>query len=145
MKDKLFPFQEQALADLHSTVDAAHMLLSSRKTQIISFSAPTGAGKTIMMTQLFEELLFGDADHIGDPDSIFIWISDSPELNEQTRMKIETKSDRIPARNLITLDANFTADILECGHLSSEHAEAWLGQAPCLYIRQTPDLHLDCD
>lgn len=117
MKDKLFPFQEQALADLHSTVDAAHMLLSSRKTQIISFSAPTGAGKTIMMTQLFEELLFGDADHIGDPDSIFIWISDSPELNEQTRMKIETKSDRIPARNLITLDANFTADILECGHI----------------------------
>ena len=117
MKDKLVPFQEQALADLHSTVDAAHMLLSSRKTQIISFSAPTGAGKTIMMTQLFEELLFGDADHIGDPDSIFIWISDSPELNEQTRMKIETKSDRIPARNLITLDANFTADILECGHI----------------------------
>ena len=32
-------------------------------------------------------------------------------------MKIETKSDRIPARNLITLDANFTADILECGHI----------------------------
>ena len=117
MKDTLFPFQEKALADLHSVIDDAHLLMSSRKTQIISFSAPTGAGKTIMMTQLFEELLYGDTDHIGDPDSIIIWISDSPELNEQTRRKIETKSDRIPAKNLITLDNNFTADILECGHI----------------------------
>lgn len=117
MKDTLFPFQETALAALHSTIDDAHLLLGSKKTQIISFSAPTGAGKTIMMTQLFEELLYGDTDHIGDPDSIFIWISDSPELNEQTRLKIETKSDRIPAMNLVTLDANFTADILECGHI----------------------------
>ena len=81
MKDTLFPFQEKALGDLHT--------------------APTGAGKTIMITQLFEELLYGDADHIGDPDSIFIWLSDSPELNEQTRMKIETKSDKIPAMNQI--------------------------------------------
>lgn len=117
MKDTLFPFQEKALGDLHTAVDNAHLLLNSKKTQIISFSAPTGAGKTIMMTQLFEELLYGDADHIGDPDSIFIWLSDSPELNEQTRMKIETKSDKIPAMNLVPIDANFTANILECGHI----------------------------
>ncbi|MGE6896471.1 DEAD/DEAH box helicase family protein [Priestia flexa] len=88
---------------------------SERDPQIISFSAPTGSGKTIIMTTLFEDILYGNADNIGEPDSIFIWLSDSPELNEQTRLKIESKSDKIRVRDLVTIDSTFNAEYFEGG------------------------------
>jgi len=115
MRDTLFPFQESALADLHEKINKAHLMWSERDPQVISFSAPTGSGKTIIMTTLIEEILYGSTDKIGEPDSVFIWLSDSPELNEQTRLKIESKSDKIPVRDLVTIDSNFSAEYLEEG------------------------------
>ncbi|MBE5831025.1 MAG: DEAD/DEAH box helicase, partial [Butyrivibrio sp.] len=117
MRVGLFPFQEQALDDLNRKIDKAHMLWSEQDPQVISFSAPTGAGKTVIMTALFEDILYGNADRISEPDSIFIWLSDSPELNEQTRLKIESQSDRLKVRDLVTIDANFSAESLENGHI----------------------------
>lgn len=72
MREKLFGFQEDALAVLHKRINSANsMLLSDTEEQvIISFSAPTGSGKTIVMTALFEEILYGSAETQGDPDSI---------------------------------------------------------------------------
>lgn len=115
MRDTLFDFQENALSDLHSAISDAHTMWRDNKPQIISFSAPTGAGKTIIMTTLFEELLYGNADTTGEPDSVFVWLSDSPELNEQSRLKIESKSDKIPVRDLITIDSTFNSEYLEGG------------------------------
>ncbi|WP_406885185.1 DEAD/DEAH box helicase [Bacillus cereus] len=117
MRDILFPFQETALGELHSAIKDAHAVWRENKPQIISFSAPTGSGKTIIMTTLFEEILYGNEDNIGDPDSVFVWLSDSPELNEQTRLKIESKSDKIPVRDLVTIDSNFSAEYFEGGHV----------------------------
>ena len=74
-----------------------------------------GLWKTIIMTALFEEILYGGSDNIGDPNSVFVWLSDSPELNEQTRLKIESKSDKIRVRDLVTVDSNFDAEYLEGG------------------------------
>lgn len=115
MRDILFPFQETALAELHDKISKAHLMWSERDPQIISFSAPTGSGKTIIMTTLFEEIIYGSTDSIGEPDSVFIWLSDSPELNEQTRLKIEGKSDKIRVRDLVTIDSNFNAEFFEGG------------------------------
>ncbi|AVP64438.1 type III deoxyribonuclease [Clostridium botulinum] len=115
MRDILFPFQETALSELHDKINKAHLMWSERDPQIISFSAPTGSGKTIIMTTLFEDILYGNADNIGEPDSIFIWLSDSPELNEQTRLKIESKSDKIRVRDLVTIDSTFNAEYFEGG------------------------------
>ncbi|ABZ85433.1 type iii restriction enzyme, res subunit, putative [Heliomicrobium modesticaldum Ice1] len=117
MRDTLFPFQETALAELHEKINKAHLMWSERDPQVISFSAPTGSGKTIIMTTLFEEILYGSADHIGEPDSVFIWLSDSPELNEQTRLKIESKSDKIRVRDLVTIDSTFSAEYFEGGRI----------------------------
>jgi type III restriction enzyme len=117
MRDTLFPFQETALADLHEKINKAHLMWSERDPQVISFSAPTGSGKTIIMTTLIEEILYGSTDKIGEPDSVFIWLSDSPELNEQTRLKIEGKSDKIPVRDLVTIDSNFSAEYFEGGRV----------------------------
>ena len=52
MRATLFPFQESALADLHEKIKKAHAYWSEKDPQVISFTAPTGAGKTIIMTAL---------------------------------------------------------------------------------------------
>ena len=115
MRDTLFPFQEEAVRELHKRIDRAHMMWSEDEPQVISFSAPTGAGKTIMMATLFEEILFGTDELLSEPDAVFVWLSDSPYLNEQTRMKIESKSDKIRVRDLVTIDSAFRAEYLEGG------------------------------
>lgn len=117
MRDILFPFQEEAKDALHAAIRDAHILWRENKPQIISFSAPTGAGKTIIMTSLFEDIYSGTADVIADPDAIFVWLSDSPELNIQTRLKIESKSDKLRAHDLVTIESTFDAEELECGHI----------------------------
>jgi type III restriction enzyme len=57
--------------------------------QIISFSAPTGSGKTIILTTLIEEIIYGSAENDADNEAVFVWLSDMPELNEQSRLKID--------------------------------------------------------
>ena len=110
MRATLFPFQETALADLHEKINIAHSAWNERNPQIISFSAPTGAGKTIITTALFEDIIFGHAYGVAEPDSIFVWLSDIPELNEQTRLKIESKSDKFRTRDIRIIDSTFDAE-----------------------------------
>jgi len=69
------------------------------------------------MTALFEDLLFGTVDHEPQPDAVILWLSDMPELNEQTRLKIESKSDRIRVNQLVTIDATFDAERLAGGRI----------------------------
>lgn len=115
MRATLFPFQETALAELHEKIRKAHTLWSEKDPQVISFTAPTGAGKTIIMTALFEEIIFGHAYGVAEPDSVFVWLSDMPELNEQTRLKIESKSDKFRTRDIHVVDSNFDAEYLAPG------------------------------
>lgn len=115
MRATLFPFQDTALADLHEKIKKAHTLWSEKDPQVISFTAPTGAGKTIIMTALFEDIIFGHAYGVAEPDSVFVWLSDMPELNEQTRLKIESKSDKFRTRDIHVIDSNFDAEYFAPG------------------------------
>jgi len=117
MKVGLFDFQEDALAELRTKLTAARQSASVDNPQAVSFSAPTGAGKTIVMTALFEDIFFGEPGFEAQTDAAILWISDMPELNEQTRLKIEGKSDRIRVRQLVTIDASFDAERLQGGHV----------------------------
>lgn len=128
MRDTLFTFQEDYLKELHESIQNAHTMWRENRPQVITFSAPTGAGKTIMMTKLFEDILYGSADCNPEPDSIFVWLSDMPELNMQTRLKIESKSDKIRVRDLVTIDSTFVAEYLEGG---------------CIYFLNTQKLGTD--
>jgi ABC-type dipeptide/oligopeptide/nickel transport system permease subunit len=56
-------------------------------SQAVSLSAPTGSGKTIMATAAIERLIVGDEDAGPLPEATFLWITDQPELNEQTRRR----------------------------------------------------------
>jgi type III restriction enzyme len=117
MKDALFRFQKTALSELHSKLVQARNYASIDNPQAISFSAPTGSGKTIVMAALFEDIFFGEPGFEPQPDAVILWISDMPELNEQTRLKIEGKSDRVRVRQLVTIDSSFDAERLEGGRI----------------------------
>ena len=117
MKVGLFDFQEDALAELRTKLAMARRGASVANPQVVSFSAPTGAGKTIVMTALFEDIFFGESEFHAQSDAAILWLSDMPELNEQTRLKIEGKSDRIRVRQLVNIDASFDAERLEGGHI----------------------------
>lgn len=125
MKVSLFDFQRDALHLLRDKIVAARKFASSDNPQAIAFSAPTGSGKTIMMTALFEAILDQPDDELAWPldwepqsDAVILWVSDMPELNEQTRLKIESKSNKVYRVNqLITIDSHFDAPRLEGGRI----------------------------
>lgn len=119
MKVSLFPFQEIALRNLRmKTAEALGAYQRTHTPQVISFTAPTGAGKTIIMTAFIENILFGDENYPEQPDAIFVWLSDSPELNEQSKLKIDTKADKIRLGQCVTItDENFDKEFLEDGHI----------------------------
>ena len=116
MRVSLFDFQETALEELRGEL-LAMRVEATRRPQALSFSAPTGAGKTIIMTALFEQILFGAPGFEPQADAVILWLSDMPELNEQTRLKIEAKSDRIRVNRLRSIDSAFDAERLEGGYV----------------------------
>ena len=61
MKVELFPFQKRGLADLRMKVgEAIGGYNRTHSNQVISFTAPTGAGKTIIMASLIESIYYGN-------------------------------------------------------------------------------------
>ena len=125
MKVTLFDFQKDALGKLREALVSARKAVSPENQQVIALSAATGSGKTIMMTALFEAILDEPDDQLAwpldwapQPDAVILWVSDMPELNEQTKLKIESKSDKVYRVNqLITIDAHFDAPRLNGGRI----------------------------
>lgn len=119
MKTELMTFQKRALEQLRIHCAAAHNEYHmSRQNQVVSFTAPTGAGKTIIMTALIEDILFGNEKFIEQPDAIFVWLSDSPELNLQSKDKIDTRSEKIRLDQCVVIsDDSFDRETLEEGHI----------------------------
>lgn len=119
MKVELFPFQKKALAGLR--MQSAEALGSYRRThspQVVSFTAPTGAGKTIIMASLIEFIYFGDDSYPDQQNAIFVWLSDSPQLNEQSKQKIDLKADKIRLDQCVTItEETFDRELLDDGHI----------------------------
>lgn len=119
MKVELFPFQKRALAGLR--MQSAEALGSYRRThspQVVSFTAPTGAGKTIIMASLIESIYFGDDTYPDQQNAIFAWLSDSPQLNEQSKQKIDLKADKIRLDQCVTItEETFDREVLNDGHI----------------------------
>lgn len=102
MKITLFDFQKDALQNLRKRLNLARPAASPEAPQAITLSAPTGSGKTTIMTALFEAILDQPDDQLDwptdwqpQPDAVILWVSDMPELNEQTKLKIERQSDKV--------------------------------------------------
>lgn len=119
MKVELFPFQKVALARLRkSAATALGNYQSTHTPQVVSYTAPTGAGKTIVMSALIEAIYFGDEFFPDQNEAIFIWLSDSPQLNEQSKLKIDLKADKIRLNQCVVInDDSFDMEVLEDGHI----------------------------
>ena len=119
MKVELFPFQKRALVDIRmKTAEAMGSYHRTHAPQVVSFTAPTGAGKTIIMSALIEDILFGDDQYVEQPDAIIVWLSDSPQLNEQSKQKIDSKADKIRLSQCVTVsEDSFDKEMFEDGHV----------------------------
>lgn len=119
MKVELFPFQKRALADIRmKTAEALGSYHRTHAPQVVSFTAPTGAGKTIIMASMIESIFFGDEFFAEQQNAVIIWLSDSPQLNEQSKLKIDSKADKIRLGQCVTVsEDSFDREFFEDGHI----------------------------
>ena len=69
-------FQEEAVETLHTCVSDARKRATEGKLEVITLAAPTGSGKTVILTRLIELILQGDEAHNPDPSAVFLWLTD---------------------------------------------------------------------
>jgi type III restriction enzyme len=74
-----------------------------------ALSAITGSGKTVIAAAVIEALLFGSTDLDIDADSriSFLWITDDPALNRQTRGRMFDASELLAPTTLVEVDESF--------------------------------------
>jgi hypothetical protein len=74
-----------------------------------ALSAITGSGKTVIATAVIEALLFGSTDLDTDADRriSFLWITDDPALNRQTRGRMFDASELLAPTSLVEVDESF--------------------------------------
>lgn len=124
MKVNLIAFQYKAVRELRLDIaDALDNYRRRGKTQVVSLQAPTGAGKTLIAASLIEDIYFGSTLADGttfdeQPEAIFVWLSDSPELNAQSKQKIELKTSKLRFGQCVAITENsFDMEMLEDGHI----------------------------
>jgi type III restriction enzyme len=116
MKLELKVFQETASREIMAKLDKARESVASGDMEAIILSAPTGSGKTITLAQVID-YTFGGGDGIAArPDTVFLWLSDSPELNVQSKSKLLGACDHLPYFKMVTIESeNFKDDELQPG------------------------------
>lgn len=117
MRYTLKDFQVKAADDLIAKLEFARIGAARRMPQAVVLSSPTGSGKTVVVTEMIERILRGYAGSQPDPRAVFLWLSDSPELNEQSKNKIEDASDVIPPDRLVTIEHPFDVERLPPGRV----------------------------
>lgn len=117
MRDELISFQQTAVSKLLAKINSAQAYHRvDGRPQVIAFRAPTGSGKTIVMTEVIEDILNGTETTVEQPEAIFVWLSDSPQLNEQSKTKIIQKADKIRPNQCVTIeDDSFDQEMLDDG------------------------------
>src|SRR3954453_19239121 len=105
MNIELKDFQERAVERLFKHSISAGRDIGDDPTvpQSLMLASPTGSGKTVIATAWMEHLVEGDGTLPGDPHASFLWITDQPELNEQTRRKILSHSSVFGPDDIITI------------------------------------------
>ena len=105
MKFELKDFQTTSARNILDELDEARVAASKGKLQAVVLSAPTGSGKTITVAAVID-WTFGGADGIAArPNTTFLWLSDSPELNQQSKGKLLAACDHVPFHRLVTVDS----------------------------------------
>lgn len=102
MKVELKDFQTDAVVTLY---DRLRQMRSAYERDgalsSVCLSSVTGSGKTVMCAAVIEALFFGN-DELGlapDERAAVLWVSDSPNLNDQTHARFVSCSDKLADRS----------------------------------------------
>ncbi len=119
MRYELMDYQRSAAIEVLDRLERARSDWSNGYRSSFALSAITGSGKTVIATAVVEALLFGSADLGVDPDpqATFLWITDDPALNRQTRNRMLTASDLLAPRALVEIDDGFLNPALDPGRV----------------------------
>lgn len=118
MKTQLKDFQEEAVTELAKRVRAARRgIEEEEETAAVTLSSPTGSGKTVTLCALLERIWNGAENFAPDSQARFLWLSDSPQLNEQSRDKFEVHSDVFGATRREIIESGFDQEIFDAGKI----------------------------
>lgn len=118
MKLELKDFQDVAVTKLFEKLKVAAFdaqITSNRQALILA--APTGSGKTVITAAFIEEILTGSDRWPAQPDAVFLWLSDQPVLNEQSKKRIGSASTKLGESDLVMVDTNFDCETFSGGKL----------------------------
>ena len=116
MKLELKDFQTDASQRVRWHMAGALAQAANGTASAIILASPTGSGKTIIATDIIERTLIGNEDSAPDAKAVFLWVTDQPELNIQTRRKIADASS-LKADRLEIIETTFDQETLTPGHL----------------------------
>lgn len=140
MRIVLKEFQVTAVDELTDKLRrSAREVRQSGEAQAIGLSSPTGSGKTVMVTAAMESLVTGDDANLPVNDAVFLWITDQPQLNEQTRRRIIKHSSLFDDINIVTLGPSFDQESFTPGTVNFLNIQK-LGKERDL-ITKTDDRH----
>ena len=118
MRIELKAFQTIAARDVLERLADARESVSRGRLQAVVLSAPTGSGKTITVASVIDQTFGGGEGITARPDTVFLWLSDSPELNAQSKGKLVNACDNLPFHRMVTIESgNFDVERLYPGHL----------------------------
>lgn len=120
MRYDLFDYQREAAVNVLRRLDAARDLcVDHGVSSSFALSAVTGSGKTVIAAAVIEAMAYGSAD-LGvepDPRAAFLWVTDDPALNRQTRKRMIEASDLLHPNQLIVVDNDFLERDLRAGRV----------------------------
>jgi type III restriction enzyme len=115
---KLKDYQEGAVTEVLKALKLARSLHDGSGHRVaFALSAITGAGKTVVASAVFEALFDGSEEFEFDPDATaaVLWVTDDPNLNEQTRFRMMEASDRLTSSRLVVIEDKFDVERLDAG------------------------------
>jgi len=118
MQIELKPFQGTFAREILGELAEARDSVARGKLQAVVLSAPTGSGKTITIAAVIDQVLGGADGFPARPDTVFLWLSDSPELNAQSKSKLMRACDHLSFFKMVTVSSeDFNQDKLYPGYL----------------------------
>lgn len=116
MKLELKDFQDDAVEQLIKRLkQAKREIVEDSEHQAVILAAPTGSGKTVITAALIEEILTGSDRFPAEPDAVFLWLSDQPVLNEQSKKRIASASTKLGNSDLVIVDSDFDCEMFAGG------------------------------
>ncbi|CAL75270.1 hypothetical protein; putative Type III restriction enzyme [Bradyrhizobium sp. ORS 278] len=118
MKVELKTFQTDAALSVIEEIDEARVAVGKGKLQAVVLSAPTGSGKTITVAAVIEWILSGADGVVARPNTVFLWLSDSPELNNQSAAKLIGACENVTFNKVIIVESEtFDEERLRAGYV----------------------------